>query len=149
MTKKEIVRTITERLNGDVSQANTKKIVQMTFDAIVDTLETGGRIELRKFGVFEVKCRQPRKARNPRTGDQVDVPAKKIVVFKPGKDLEARINREGGPTGHAGEARSISEVYGPPDPQSTFNRHSEASGLDSKNRPGSSAGGASLPDTTE
>ena len=52
-----------------------------------------GRIELRNFGVFEVKRRAPRKARNPRTGDKVFVPAKNVVSFKPGKEMEERVRQ--------------------------------------------------------
>src|SRR5829696_2752201 len=72
-------------------QLKTKEIVQQTFDAIVDTLLEQGRIELRNFGVFEVKQRKARKARNPRTGDKVDVPPKNVVTFKPGKEMEERV----------------------------------------------------------
>ena len=82
MTKKEIVKTISEEIG--LTQLKTKKIVQKTFDAIVEALVTEGRIELRNFGVFEVKPRAARKARNPRTGDKVVVPAKNVVTFKPG-----------------------------------------------------------------
>lgn len=88
-TKKEIVRTISEEI--DLTQLKTKEIVQKTFDAIVDALVEEGRIELRNFGVFEVKRRAPRKARNPRTGDKVYVPAKYVVTFKPGKEMEERV----------------------------------------------------------
>ena len=89
MTKKEIVRTISEEIG--LTQLKTKEIVQKTFDAIVETLVEDGRIELRNFGVFEVKQRAPRKARNPRTGDKVDVPEKSVVTFKPGKEMEQRV----------------------------------------------------------
>jgi len=103
VTKKEIVRNISEAL--ELTQLQTKDIVQRTFDAIVDTLvedtreklqrgdtDTSlGRIELRNFGVFEVKRRRARKARNPRTGDKVFVPEKFVVTFKPGKIMEERI----------------------------------------------------------
>ena len=89
MTKKEIVKAISEELG--LTQLKTKEIVQKTFDAIVETLVTDRRIELRNFGVFEVKERAARKARNPRTGDQVDVPAKFVVTFKPGKEMEKRV----------------------------------------------------------
>jgi integration host factor subunit beta len=91
VTKKEIVATIAHELKE--TQLKTKDIVQRTFNAIVDTLikEPSHRIELRNFGVFEVKARKPRKARNPRTGDKVDVPAKAVVTFKPGKYMEERV----------------------------------------------------------
>ncbi len=89
MTKKEIVKTISEELG--LTQLKTKEIVQKTFDAIVEALVDEGRIELRNFGVFEVKKRASRKARNPRTGQRVDVPEKWVVTFKPGKEMEERV----------------------------------------------------------
>src|SRR5690606_17172933 len=64
---------------------------QKTFDAIVETLVSERRIELRNFGVFEVKKRAARKARNPRTGERVDVSEKYVVTFKPGKEMEERV----------------------------------------------------------
>ena len=89
MTKKDIVRTISEEIG--LTQQQTKKIVQKTFDAIIDSLVRERRIELRNFGVFEVKQRAARKARNPRTGRQVSVPEKFVVTFKPGKEMEAKV----------------------------------------------------------
>ena len=91
MTKKEIVKTISEEIG--LTQLKTKEIVQKTFDAIVETLVEDGRIELRNFGVFEVKKRAARKARNPRTGDKVFVPEKYVVTFKPGKEMEERVKQ--------------------------------------------------------
>lgn len=91
MTKKEIVKQISEELG--LTQLKTKEIVQKTFDAIVDTLLTEKRIELRNFGVFEVKRRKARKARNPRTGEGVEVDPKNVVVFKPGKEMEERVRK--------------------------------------------------------
>ena len=91
MTKKEIVKQISDRL--DLTQLKTKEIVQQTFDAIVETLLQDGRIELRNFGVFEVKRRKARKARNPKTGEKVDVPPKNVVTFKPGKEMEERVRQ--------------------------------------------------------
>jgi nucleoid DNA-binding protein len=88
-TKKKIVELIAKEL--EVSQVLAKKIVQMTFDQIVDTLVQNGRIELRKFGVFEVKLRKARRARNPVTNEPVQVPAKKVVTFQPGKVMEERV----------------------------------------------------------
>jgi nucleoid DNA-binding protein len=91
VTKKEIVKQISDRIG--LTQLKTKEIVQQTFDAIVETLITERRIELRNFGVFEVKERKPRKARNPRTGEKVDVPSKFVVTFKPGKEMEERVRQ--------------------------------------------------------
>ncbi|MCK4298292.1 MAG: integration host factor subunit beta [Planctomycetes bacterium] len=89
MTKKDIVKLISNHLG--LPQVKTKQVVQMTFDAIIDALQEEGRIELRNFGVFEVRRRAARKARNPRTGTEVDVPAKNIVTFKPGKEMLGKI----------------------------------------------------------
>jgi nucleoid DNA-binding protein len=91
VTKKEIVKDISEEIG--LTQLKTKEIVQKTFDAIVKTLVEDGRIELRNFGVFEVKKRAARKARNPRTGDKVFVPEKFVVTFKPGKEMEERVRQ--------------------------------------------------------
>jgi len=91
VTKKEIVKEISEKLG--LTQLKTKEIVQQTFDAIIDTLVQEERIELRNFGVFEVKQRAARKARNPRTGAKVEVPAKFVVTFKPGKEMEEKVQR--------------------------------------------------------
>ncbi|MGY8748218.1 MAG: HU family DNA-binding protein [Pirellulales bacterium] len=89
MTKKEIVRRISEELG--IKQTDTKEVVQRTFDAIIEALATEQRVELRNFGVFEVKKRAARKARNPKTGDEVLVPARFVVTFKPGKEMEQRV----------------------------------------------------------
>lgn len=89
MTKKEIVKSISDEL--ELTQLRTKEIVQKTFDAIIEALVTERRIELRNFGVFEVRKRAARKARNPRTGGQVEVPEKFVVTFKPGKEMEAKV----------------------------------------------------------
>ena len=89
MTKKDIVRTIAEELG--LPQQEARKLVQITFDTLVDTLVREGRIELRNFGIFQIKQREARIGRNPRTGEEVPVLAKKVVVFKPGKRMEAMV----------------------------------------------------------
>ncbi len=89
MTKKEIVKIISEQTA--LTQAQTKEVVQRTLDAIIEAIVEEGRIELRNFGVFELRRRPPRKARNPQTGEPVDVPAKNVVVFKPGRVLEEKM----------------------------------------------------------
>ena len=93
MTKKEIVKAISEELG--LTQMQTKTIVQKTFESIINTLvdDPKHRIELRNFGVFEVKKRAARKARNPRTGTPVDVEEKFVVTFKPGKEMEDRVRQ--------------------------------------------------------
>jgi integration host factor subunit beta len=110
VTKKEIVKQISDKIG--LTQLKTKEIVQLTFDAIVDTLLEVGRIELRNFGVFEVKQRKARKARNPRTGDRVDVPPKNVVTFKPGKEMEERVRqmKKSVPSLQEGEEELVTET---------------------------------------
>ena len=91
MTKKEIVRQISDETG--LTQVITKEVVQKTFDAIIETLIQEGRIELRNFGVFEVKQRKARKARNPKTDEIVYVEPKLVVTFKPGKEMEERVRQ--------------------------------------------------------
>lgn len=85
MTKKEIVREVSAKYGID--QGLAKQVVQYVLDSIVRSLEEEGRIELRNFGVFEVKRRAARVARNPRTNEPLRVPPKTIVSFQPGKRL--------------------------------------------------------------
>lgn len=120
MTKKEIVKTISDKTG--LTQLQIKEIVQLTFDGIIETLLEEGRVELRNFGVFQVKSRKARRARNPRTGRQVDVPEKFVVTFKPGKEMEARVQvledaaaeKAGRPTAVGWEHQQSSD--GPLDP---------------------------------
>jgi len=91
MTKKEMAKAIAEEMNQP--QTLVLELVQRLFDGIIDTLEKDRRIELRNFGVFEVKQRKPRKGRNPRTGESVMVPAKLVVTFKPGREMEERVGQ--------------------------------------------------------
>ena len=85
VVKKELALQISEQFN--ISHNVSLKIVQKFLDQIVGELNAGNRIELRNFGVFEVRTRKSRIARNPRTGEKVQVPEKKTVIFKPGKEL--------------------------------------------------------------
>ena len=89
MTKNDMVIEIAKETG--LRQVDIKRIVQMTLDCIVDVLVSEKRIELRNFGVFEVRERKARKARNPRTGEEVDVPRKMVATFKPGKLMEEKI----------------------------------------------------------
>jgi integration host factor subunit beta len=91
VTKKELANEIAEETK--LTQIVVKDIIERLFDGIIDTLVKERRIELRDFGVFEVKQRKPRKARNPRTGEKVMVPAKKVVTFKPGLEMEEKVKK--------------------------------------------------------
>jgi integration host factor subunit beta len=89
VTKKDIVRTIAEEI--DLPQFRTRVLVQRTFEALIEALVRDGRVELRNFGIFQIKQREARLARNPRTGEPVTVQAKNVVTFKPGKEMEERV----------------------------------------------------------
>ena len=86
MTKNDIVLKIANETN--MRQTDVKTVVQKMLDGIIEILAQEGRLELRNFGVFEIRDRKPRKARNPRTGEEVMVPACKVVTFKAGKRME-------------------------------------------------------------
>lgn len=107
VTKKEIVKSIADKTG--LTQLQIKQIVQLTFDGIVETLLDEGRVELRNFGVFQVKSRKARKARNPRTGHQVHVPEKFVVSFKPGKEMEARVQELEDAAAAEAEAKALQE----------------------------------------
>jgi len=89
MTKKDIVLKIANETG--VKQVDVKKVVQRALDHIVSSLERGETIEFRNFGVFKVRQRRGRLGRNPRTGQEVPVPPKKVVVFKPGLLMKAQV----------------------------------------------------------
>lgn len=82
ITKKDIVLKIANETN--IKQIDVKRVVQSTLDKITDYLSQGQTVELRNFGIFKIKSRKGRLGRNPRTGQEVPVPPKKVVVFKPG-----------------------------------------------------------------
>ena len=89
MTKKDIVLKITD-MTG-IKQVDVKKVVQKTFDVIIESLIRSEKVELRNFGVFKIKERRARFGRNPRTGESVPVPPRKVVVFKPGLEMKQKI----------------------------------------------------------
>ena len=110
MTKKEIVRLVSEKT--DLSQQQTKEIVQKTFESIIEVLVKDGRIELRNFGVFEVKVHAARNARNPRTGVEVWVDEHETVAFKPGKMMVAKVQRERQKKAKKARTPSFKELLG-------------------------------------
>jgi integration host factor subunit beta len=96
MTKAELVDEVARVVQLTKKQAEA--IVNIVFDSIVESLRAGQKIELRGFGSFRLRNRKSRTGRNPKTGEKVDVPSKKIPYFKPGKELKELINRTN--TGH-------------------------------------------------
>lgn len=113
MTKRELVIRVANRLG--LTQSEVGKIVETTFEALSQSLAEGKRWELRDFGVFEVKTRASRIGRNPRTGDQVPVPQRRVVTFRPGKKMKEAISA--GPA-----APPASPAAAPPAPTATPER---------------------------
>lgn len=93
MTKSELIQRLADR-HPDLKQRVFERIVSTVFDEISGALERGDRVELRGFGAFSVKHRDPRVGRNPRTGAAVEVDAKRVPYFKTGKELRERLNQD-------------------------------------------------------
>ena len=91
MIRSELVQSLVED-NPGLSVREVEKIVTVFFDEIVGRLSDEGRVELRGFGAFSTRAREARTGRNPRTGETVDVDAKRVPYFKPGKEMRARLN---------------------------------------------------------
>ncbi|MCZ6769312.1 MAG: integration host factor subunit beta [Acidobacteria bacterium] len=90
MTKADLIDEVAK--NSVLSKKDAEAIVQAVLDSIVESLKGGGKVELRGFGSFRLRERSSREGRNPKTGEKVFVPAKKVPYFKPGKDLRELIN---------------------------------------------------------
>lgn len=82
LTKKDLVLTVAK--DTGITQVDVKRVIQQTLHRVIESLKEGKTIELRNFGVFKVRQRAPRRGRNPKTGEEVPVPPKRVVVFKPG-----------------------------------------------------------------
>jgi integration host factor subunit beta len=92
MTRSALIEKVAERVDG-LTLKQTEIVVETVFESIKEALKKGEKIEIRGFGNFRLKERQPRKARNPKTGESVDVPQKKAIRFKAGKALKEALNR--------------------------------------------------------
>ncbi|MGI8785466.1 MAG: integration host factor subunit beta [Acidobacteriota bacterium] len=90
MTKAELMEEVAK--NSELTKKDAEVIVQTVLDSIIGSLQEGEKVELRGFGSFRLRQRSSRMGRNPKTGEKVDVPAKKIPYFKPGKELKELIN---------------------------------------------------------
>jgi len=91
VTKAELVEEVAK--TADLTKKHSEVIVNTVFQSIIDALHNDEKIELRGFGSFRIRQRRSRQGRNPKTGEKVFVPAKKIPYFKPGKELKDLINR--------------------------------------------------------
>ena len=92
MTKAELVEDVARA--AELTKKDAERLVEIVFESIIETLNRGEKIELRGFGSFRVRERGARRGRNPKTGDPVDIPAKRVPYFKPGKEMKELINEE-------------------------------------------------------
>ena len=92
MIRSELLQAL-HRDNPELRAEEIEQVADIFFDEIAERLADGGRVELRGFGAFSTREREARQGRNPRTGETVFVPAKRVPYFKPGKEMRARINK--------------------------------------------------------
>lgn len=90
MTKADLVEDVANA--AELTKKDAERLVEIVFESVIETLNAGEKIELRGFGSFRVRSRGGRRGRNPKTGDPVDIPAKRVPYFKPGKELKELIN---------------------------------------------------------
>ena len=119
MTKAALVEEVARV--ADLTKKHSEVIVDTVFRSIIEALHRGEKIELRGFGSFRLRRREPRKGRNPKTGDKVDVPSKRVPYFKPGKELKELINRDAEPVQPS--APPVSSPSQPPFPSPGFPRY--------------------------
>ena len=117
MTKAELVEDVARA--AELTKKDAERLVELVFESIIETLNRGEKIELRGFGSFRVRERGARRGRNPKTGAPVDIPAKRVPYFKPGKELKELINDEAdeqspsaSPAGDAGGPVSPADAAG-------------------------------------
>ena len=156
MTKAELVEDVARA--AELTKKDAERLVEIVFESIIDTLNQGEKIELRGFGSFRVRERGARRGRNPKTGDPVDIPAKRVPYFKPGKELKELINEdENGAGGAEAEASAtppqpdLSATANPPNPDARpddshqSDTSAAAGGADAGTSEGGEAGGGQTP----
>lgn len=105
MTKAELVEDVARA--AELTKKDAERLVEIVFESIIETLNQGEKIELRGFGSFRVRERGARRGRNPKTGDPVNIPAKRVPYFKPGKELKELINDDAPQSHPSSEASSV------------------------------------------
>jgi integration host factor subunit beta len=105
MTKAELVEDVARA--AELTKKDAERLVEIVFESIIETLNQGEKIELRGFGSFRVRERGARRGRNPKTGDPVNIPAKRVPYFKPGKELKELINDDGPSARTSSDASSV------------------------------------------
>lgn len=120
MTKAELVEDVARA--AELTKKDAERLVEIVFESIIETLNHGEKIELRGFGSFRVRERGARRGRNPKTGDPVDIPAKRVPYFKPGKELKELINEDedaGGGDNATADTDASARPADPPQPDAT------------------------------
>ena len=112
MTKADLVDKVTSL--GDLTRRDGEVIVDTMFEAVIGALKADDKVEIRGFGSFRTRKRNPRIGRNPKTGARVDVPAKRVPFFKPAKELRDLVNAEGKPHLHAPVPTHVDAHHPPP-----------------------------------
>src|SRR5450631_4356029 len=111
MTKAELIEEVSRVI--EMTRKDSEVIVESIFDSVVRALRTGDKIEIRGFGSFRTRQRQPRIGRNPKTGTRVEVPAKRIPYFKPSKELKDLVNTSAAPVPAPALAPATEQVPNP------------------------------------
>lgn len=106
MTKAELVEDVARA--AELTKKDAERLVEIVFESIIETLNQGEKIELRGFGSFRVRERGARRGRNPKTGDPVNIPAKRVPYFKPGKELKELINDDAPSTRASSDSSKLS-----------------------------------------
>ena len=113
MTKADLVEDVAKA--AELTKKDAERLVEIVFESIIDTLNKGEKIELRGFGSFRVRERGARRGRNPKTGDPVNIPAKRVPYFKPGKELKELINEDAAASGSAPASTETPDTSSPDD----------------------------------
>jgi integration host factor subunit beta len=112
MTKADLVDKVTSL--GDLTRRDGEVIVDTMFEAVIGALKADDKVEIRGFGSFRTRKRNPRIGRNPKTGARVDVPAKRVPFFKPAKELRDLVNSDAKPVHHAPIPTHVDTHHPPP-----------------------------------
>jgi integration host factor subunit beta len=107
MTKAELIEEVSRKV--EMTRKDSEEIVETIFESIVGSLHKGDKIEIRGFGSFRTRQRQPRVGRNPKTGSRVEVPSKRIPFFKPSKELRDAVNQSAQATSEKTQATGAGE----------------------------------------
>ncbi|HEU4387394.1 MAG TPA: HU family DNA-binding protein [Blastocatellia bacterium] len=136
MTKAELVEEVARA--ADLNKRDAEVIVETVFDSIISALHKGEKVELRGFGSFRTRERGPRRGRNPKTGEPVDVPAKRVPYFKPGKELKEFFTEGPGGEGEAETGAPASQTATAPGGSTNDREGATAGGGGSDNSQGGS-----------